>query len=62
MLNFCEFVVVFVGFLVICVDWYEFVGFVVVEVDLLCFFFFLALSDLPCWPLVLLILALWGCG
>ena len=40
MLNFCEFVVVFIGFLVICVDWYEFVGFVVVEVDLLGFFFF----------------------
>jgi hypothetical protein len=37
---FCEFVVVFVGFLVICVDRYEFVGFSVVEVGLLGFGFF----------------------
>jgi hypothetical protein len=38
-LIFCEFVVVFVGFLVICVDQCGFVGFVV-EVGLLGFFFF----------------------
>jgi hypothetical protein len=62
-LDFCEFVVVFVGFLVICVDRCGFVGFSVVEVGLLGFgfFFFLDLSDLPWWLLVLLILALWGC-
>ena len=40
MLDFCEFVVVFVGFLVICVDRCGFVGFAVVEVGLLGFFFF----------------------
>ena len=64
MLDFCEFVVVFVRFLVICVDRCGFVGFAVVEVGLLAFgffFFFLDLSDLPWWLLVLLILALWGC-
>ena len=41
MLDFCEFVVVFVGFLVICVDRSRFVGFAVVEVGLLGFGFFL---------------------
>ena len=46
MLDFCEFVVVFVGFLVICVDRCGFVGFAVVEVSLLSFGFFLDLSDL----------------
>jgi hypothetical protein len=39
-MNFCEFVVVFVGFFVICVDRYGFVGFAVVEVGLLGFRFF----------------------
>jgi hypothetical protein len=39
-LDFCEFVVVFVGFLVICVDRCGFVGFAVVEVGLLGFGFF----------------------
>ena len=58
MLDFCEFVVVFVGFLVICVDRCGFVGFAVVEVSLLSFGFFLDLSDLSWWLLVLLILAL----
>ena len=64
MLDFCEFVIVFVGFLVICVDQCGFVGFAVVEVGLLgfgFFFFFLDLFDLPWCLLVLLILALWGC-
>ena len=41
MLDFCEFVVVFVGFLVICVDRCGFVGFSVVKVGLLGFGFFL---------------------
>ena len=61
MLDFCEFVVVFVGFLVICVDRCGFVGFAVVEVGLLGFFFFIDLSDQLWWLLVLLILALWVC-
>jgi hypothetical protein len=39
-LDFCEFVVLFVGFLVICVDRCGFVGFAVVEVGLLGFGFF----------------------
>ena len=40
MLDFCEFVVVFVGFLVICVDRCGFVGFGGVKVGLLGFGFF----------------------
>ena len=54
---FCEFFVVFVGFVVICVDR---CGLLVLK-WVLFFIFFKDFSNLLWWLLVLPILGLWGC-